>query len=101
VTKSIDTKMSSSTLTRINPRLQRLADILAQAQSLPYEASEQSSSLPESYPTIRSSALPGDVAAPQRQSQEDVLILENGVPRFISGKHWAWMAEEVRRTMNP
>jgi hypothetical protein len=101
VTKSTATKMSSSTLTRINPRLQRLADILAQAQSLPYEASEQSSSLPESYPTIRSSALPGDVAAPQRQSQEDVLILENGVPRFISGKHWAWMAEEVRRTMNP
>ncbi|KAF4235828.1 hypothetical protein CNMCM8980_003197 [Aspergillus fumigatiaffinis] len=96
VTKSIDTKMSSSTLTRINPRLQRLADILAQAQSLPYEASEQSSSLPESYPTIRSSALPGDVAAPQRQSQEDVLILENGVPRFISGKHWAWMAEEIQ-----
>ncbi|GFG16314.1 hypothetical protein IFM61392_09441 [Aspergillus lentulus] len=86
--------MSSSTLTRINPRLQRLADILAQAQS--YEASEQSSSLPESYPTIPSSALPGDVAAPQRQSQEDVLILENGVPRFISGKHWAWMAEEIQ-----
>jgi hypothetical protein len=74
---------------------------LAQAQSLPYEASEQSSSLPESYPTIRSSALPGDVAAPQRQSLEDVLILENGVPCFISGEHWAWMAEEVRRTMNP
>lgn len=99
VTKSTATKMSSPTLTRTNPRLQRLADILAQAQS--YEAFEQSSSLPESYPTIPSPALPGDVAGPQRQSQEDVLILENGVPRFISGKHWAWMAEEVRRIMNP
>ncbi|GIJ85616.1 hypothetical protein Asppvi_004475 [Aspergillus pseudoviridinutans] len=85
--------MSSSTLTGINPRLQRLADILAQAQELPYEASEQSPSLPEAY---RSSPLPKDAATPQRQSQEDVLVLENGVPRFISGRHWTWMAEEIQ-----
>ncbi|KAF7175306.1 hypothetical protein CNMCM7691_007346 [Aspergillus felis] len=85
--------MSSSTLTGINPRLQRLADILAQAQELPYEASEQIPSLPEA---CRSSPLPKDAATPQHQSQEDVLILENGVPRFISGKHWAWMAEEIQ-----
>ncbi|KAF7167694.1 hypothetical protein CNMCM5623_000941 [Aspergillus felis] len=85
--------MSSSTLTGINPRLQRLADILAQAQELPYEASEQIPSLPEA---CRSSPLPKDATTPQHQSQEDVLILENGVPRFISGKHWAWMAEEIQ-----
>ncbi|GIK00423.1 hypothetical protein Aspvir_004448 [Aspergillus viridinutans] len=85
--------MSSSTLSRINPRLQRLADILAQAQVLPYESSEQSLSLLEAY---RYSPLPKDAATPRHQSQEDVLVLENGVPRFISGKHWAWMAEEIQ-----
>jgi hypothetical protein len=87
----------SSTLTRINPRLQRLADILAQAQALPCEALEQCPASPESYPTARSSPVPKDAATLQRRSQEDVLILKNGVPRFISGKHWAWMAEEVRK----
>ncbi|RHZ64975.1 hypothetical protein CDV55_101864 [Aspergillus turcosus] len=96
VTKSTATKTSSSTLTRINPRLQRLADNLAQAQELLYGASEQNPALPESYHTTRSSPLPEDAATAQRQSQEDVLILENGVPRFISGRHWAWMAEEGR-----
>ncbi|RLL99944.1 hypothetical protein CFD26_104647 [Aspergillus turcosus] len=81
--------------------LQRLADNLAQAQALRDEASEPGPALLESHPTTRSSPLPNDAATPQPQSQEDVLILENGVPCFISGKHWAWMAEEVRRTMNP
>jgi hypothetical protein len=99
VIKSTATKLSS-TVSRINPRLQRLANILAQAQALPCEASEQSPASPESYPAARSSPVPKDAATPQRRSQEDVLILENGVPRFISGKHWAWMAEEVRKTMN-
>ncbi|GFG12000.1 quinidine resistance protein 3 [Aspergillus udagawae] len=95
VTKSTATKLSS-TVSRINPRLQRLANILAQAQALPCEASEQSPASRESYPTARSSPVPKDAATPQRRSQEDVLILENGVPRFISGKHWAWMAEEIQ-----
>lgn len=33
---------------------------------------------------------------PQSRSQEDALILDNGVPHFVSGKYWAWMAAEVR-----
>lgn len=82
-------KISSSTLARINPGIQRLGNFMAQAKA--YEASEHSPSSLDSF-----TPAPHNASPLQPRSQEDALILDNGVPHFISGKHWAWMAAEVR-----
>ncbi|KAF4763127.1 hypothetical protein N7455_010887 [Penicillium solitum] len=87
-------KISSSTLARINPSLQRLGDFMAQVKA--YEALEHTrSSLDSSTPT-RSTPAPYNASPPKPRSQEDALILDNGVPHFVSGKHWAWMATELQ-----
>ena len=87
-------KISSSTLARINPGLQRLGDFMAQTKA--YEASEHTRSSLDSSTLTRSTPAPHNASPPMPRSQEDALILDNGVPHFISGKHWAWMATEVR-----
>ncbi|PWY64808.1 hypothetical protein BO83DRAFT_321869 [Aspergillus eucalypticola CBS 122712] len=94
-------KLSSSTLARINPGLQRLANFMAQAKA--YEASSShspSSSSPDSFtPTATTQPTPAaNTSAPPHnpRSEEDALILDNGVPHFVSGKHWAWMAAELQ-----
>ncbi|KAJ5945399.1 hypothetical protein N7516_005567 [Penicillium verrucosum] len=86
-------KISSSTLARINPGLQRLGDFMAQAKA--YEAPEYSPSSLDSFTPAQSTPAPHNASPPRPQSQEDALILDNGVPHFISGKHWAWMAAEA------
>ncbi|KXG49618.1 Transcription factor [Penicillium griseofulvum] len=94
VTKSSTPKISSSTLARINPGLQRLGNFMAQAKA--YEASEHCPSPLDSFTPTRSTPTPLNASPPQPRSQEDALILENGVPHFVSGKHWAWMAAELQ-----
>ncbi|KAJ5150390.1 Transcription factor [Penicillium coprophilum] len=93
VTKSSTPKISSSTLARINPGLQRLGNFIAQANA--YKASEHCPSS-ESFTPTRSTPTPLNASPPQPRSQEDALILDNGVPHFVSGKHWAWMAAELQ-----
>lgn len=94
--------MSSSTLARINPGLQRLANFMAQARA--YEESSAHGPLSQSLDTFipTSTTQPTSAAdssgAHNPRSEEDALILDNGVPHFVSGKHWAWMAAEVRLT---
>ncbi|KOS39444.1 hypothetical protein ACN38_g9719 [Penicillium nordicum] len=87
-------KISSSTLARINPGLQRLGDFMAQAKA--YEAPEHSPSSLDSFTPAQSTPAPHNASPPRPRSQEDALILDNGVPHFISGKHWAWMAAELQ-----
>ncbi|KAJ5602884.1 Transcription factor [Penicillium hordei] len=95
VTKSSSApKISSSTLARINPSLQRLGNLMAQAKA--YEAPAHSSSSLDSFAPTRSAPTPLNASPPQPRSQEDALILDNGVPHFVSGKHWAWMAAELQ-----
>ncbi|KAJ5202342.1 hypothetical protein N7449_004421 [Penicillium cf. viridicatum] len=86
-------KISSSTLARINPGLQRLGGFIARAKA--YEAPEHSPSSLDSFTPAQSTPAPHNASPPRPRSQEDALILDNGVPHFISGKHWAWMAAEV------
>ncbi|OQD66887.1 hypothetical protein PENPOL_c004G05978 [Penicillium polonicum] len=86
-------KISSSTLARINPGLQRLGNFMAQAKA--YEASEHSLSTLDSSTPTRSTPAPHNRSPPEPRSQEDALILDNGVPHFVSGRHWAWMAAEL------
>ncbi|KAJ5804112.1 uncharacterized protein N7518_000415 [Penicillium psychrosexuale] len=74
-------KISSSTLARISPGLQRLGNSMAQAKA--YVPSE------DSFP-------PTPTMPVQPRSQEDTLVLDNGVPHFVSSKHWAWMAAELQ-----
>lgn len=94
--------MSSSTLARINPGLQRLANFMAQAKA--YEQYSAHGTMPLSLDTFipTSTTQPTSAAnssgAHNPRSEEDALILDNGVPHFVSGKHWAWMAAEVRLT---
>lgn len=87
-------KISSSTLARINPGLQRLGNFMAQAQA--YGTSDHSLSSVDPFTTTQSTTAPHNASPPQSESQDDALVLDNGVPHFISGKHWAWMAAEVR-----
>ncbi|GKZ19761.1 hypothetical protein AbraIFM66951_009832 [Aspergillus brasiliensis] len=94
-------RVSSSTLDRINPGLQRLANFMAQAKA--YEgpsAHNHSSSWPDSFtPTSTTQPTPtAHTAAPPHnlRSEEDALILDDGVPHFVSAKHWAWMAAELQ-----
>ncbi|EHA18392.1 hypothetical protein ASPNIDRAFT_132624, partial [Aspergillus niger ATCC 1015] len=91
----------SSTLARINPGLQRLAKFMEQAKA--YEASSShspSSSSPDSFSstsTTQPTPAANTSAPPHNpRSEEDALILDNGVPHFVSGKHWAWMAAELQ-----
>lgn len=87
-------RISSSNLARINPALQRLGNFMAQARaSVPSDPCPASL---DSFTPTRSTPAPHNVPTPQPRSHEDALILDNGVPLFISGKHWAWMAAEVR-----
>ncbi|KAJ5534348.1 hypothetical protein N7527_000602 [Penicillium freii] len=86
-------KISSSTLARINPGLQRLGNFMAQAKA--YEASDHSLSTLDSSTPTRSTPAPHIPSPPEPRSQEDALILDNGVPHFVSGRHWAWMAAEL------
>ena len=86
-------RMSSSTLARINPSLQRLGNFMAQARAI--EASDHGSVSSDSFTTTRSTHVLQNASTPQPQSHEDSLVLDNGVPHFVSGKHWAWMAAEV------
>ncbi|KAJ6185711.1 hypothetical protein N7519_007012 [Penicillium mononematosum] len=87
-------KVSSSTLARINPGLQRLGNFMAQAKA--YEASEHNTSLLGSFTPTQSTPAPHNASPPQSRSQDDALILDNGVPHFVPGKHWAWMAAELQ-----
>ncbi|PYH54685.1 Zn(II)2Cys6 domain-containing transcription factor hasF [Aspergillus niger CBS 101883] len=94
-------RLSSSTLARINPGLQRLAKFMEQAKA--YEASSShspSSSSPDSFSstsTTQPTPAANTSAPPHNpRSEEDALILDNGVPHFVSGKHWAWMAAELQ-----
>lgn len=89
-------RLSSWTLARINPGLQRLANFMAQAKA--YEASSSHSRSDSFTPTLTMQPTPAaNASAPPHnaRSEEDILILDNGVPHFVSGKHWAWMAAEV------
>ena len=94
--------ISSSTLARINPGLQRLASFMAQAKA--YEESSAHGPLSLSLDTFLPTSATRPTSAADSsgvhnpRSEEDALILENGVPHFVSGKHWAWMAAEVRLT---
>ena len=95
ITKSSSApRISSSTLARINPSLERLGNFMAQAKT--YEASKQNTSSLDSYTPAQSTPATYNESTPQSRSQEDALILDNGVPHFVPGKHWAWMAAEVR-----
>ncbi|KAJ5805377.1 uncharacterized protein N7503_002979 [Penicillium pulvis] len=85
-------RVSSSTLARINPGLQRLGNFMAQARAS--LASEHCPASLDSFTPTRSTPAPHNVPTPQPRPHEDALILDNGVPHFISGKHWAWMAAE-------
>ncbi|KGO44474.1 Transcription factor, fungi [Penicillium expansum] len=87
-------KISSSTLARINPGLQRLGNFMAQAQA--YGTSDHSLSSVDPFTTTQSTTAPHNASPPQSESQDDALVLDNGVPHFISGKHWAWMAAELK-----
>ncbi|GLA17638.1 hypothetical protein AnigIFM62618_004786 [Aspergillus niger] len=94
-------RLSSSTLARINPGLQRLAKFMEQAKA--YEASSShspSSSSPDSFPstsTTQPTPAANTSTPPHNpRPEEDALILDNGVPHFVSGKHWAWMAAELQ-----
>ncbi|GLB04723.1 hypothetical protein AtubIFM57258_010742 [Aspergillus tubingensis] len=91
--------MSSSTLARINPGLQRLASFMAQAKA--YEESSAHGPLSVSLDTFiptsttRPTSAADNSGVHNPRSEEDALILDNGVPHFVSGKHWAWMAAEL------
>ncbi|OQE05142.1 hypothetical protein PENVUL_c027G01728 [Penicillium vulpinum] len=95
ITKSSSAaKISSSTLARITPSLQRLGNFMAQTGA--YEVPEHSLSSLNSFKPTGSTPAPHNATYSQPQSQEDALILDNGVPHFVSGKHWAWMAAELQ-----
>ncbi|GKZ36104.1 hypothetical protein AbraIFM66950_007011 [Aspergillus brasiliensis] len=94
-------RVSSSTLDRINPGLQRLANFMAQAKACEdSQAHNPSSSSPGVYtPTSTTQPTPAaHISAPPHnpRSEEDALILDDGVPHFVSAKHWAWMAAELQ-----
>ncbi|OJJ73335.1 hypothetical protein ASPBRDRAFT_28585 [Aspergillus brasiliensis CBS 101740] len=96
-------RVSSSTLDRINPGLQRLANFMAQAKACEDSPAHNPSlsSLGVYTPTSTTQPTPAaHISAPPHNqcSEEDALILDDGVPHFISAKHWAWMAAEVRFT---
>ncbi|KAJ9482747.1 hypothetical protein VN97_g10674 [Penicillium thymicola] len=66
------------------------------AQAKAYEPPEHSPSSLDSFTPAQSTPAPHNASPPRSRSQEDALILDNGVPHFISGKHWAWMAAELQ-----
>lgn len=67
-------RISSSTLARITPGLQRLGSFIAQANI--YETSEHSPSPLNSFTPTRSTPALNNGSPPEPQSQEDALILD-------------------------
>ncbi|KGO76905.1 Transcription factor, fungi [Penicillium italicum] len=66
------------------------------AQARASVPSDPCPALLDSFTPTRSTPAPHNVPTPQPRSHEDALILDNGVPHFVSAKHWAWMAAELQ-----
>ena len=74
-------KISSSTLAQISPGLQHIGNSIAQVKA--YTPSEYS------FAPTSTTPVPHDASPIRPRLQEDALFLDDGVPHFVSGKHWA------------